>query len=496
MVRAHLHERIAHTLEDERAELRPHAAELALHFYEARHSVGPEPGLRYARRAADRAAAALAWEEAAAHLERSLELDSMRDPGDPSDRCELLLMLGDMRVKAGHPDFSAPFAEAAALARGRSSTQLARAAIGYGGHYYEAGVVDQKLIHLCREALVNLSDDEQDLRVHVLSRLAEILHFAGEDEVSMDLANQAVRIARDLGDSQALAAATAARHGSLLHISHLEERLEVSTELLRMTRALRDPQRLQMALQTRTFDLTQACRIEEARAAHHELTEIATASRQPMFEHFAVGWAASFAQMEGRLDEAERLAAESAVMRARMDTADAESVFAAQLVMIRISQGRMRELVEAVEHYTLEFPELAPWRAGLPIAYVSAERYDEATAELERAIAGLDDIPKDFFWIAAVVLLADASAQLRHRESADVLYETLAPYAGTLVQLGYAGSLGPVSRRLGLLAAVRGDRDAAVAHLESNLAAVEAAGLRLFETQAREDLEELATASA
>ena len=179
-----------------------------------------------------------------------------------------------------------------------------------------------------------------------------------------------------------------------------------------MARALRDPVRLQMFLQTRTFDLTQACRIEGARAAHRELTEIATASRQPMFEHFAVGWAASFAQMEGRLDEAERLAAESAVMRARMETADAESVFAAQLVMIRIAQGRLRELVEAVEHYTLEFPELAPWRAGLPIAYVAAERFDEATAELERAIAGLGDIPEDFFWLAAVILLADASAQL------------------------------------------------------------------------------------
>jgi DNA-binding SARP family transcriptional activator len=496
VVRAHLHERIAVTLEAQRAELRPHAAELALHFYEARHSAGPEPGLLYARRAADQAAGALAWEEAAAHIERSLELETMRDPSDPSDRCELLLMLGDMRVHAGHPDFSAPFAEAAALARGRSSTQLARAAIGYGGHYYEAGVIDETLIHLCREALAKLGDDEQDLRVQVLARLAEILHFAGETESSMELAAQAVQIARDLGDSRALAAATAARHGSLLHIAHLEERLEVSAELIRMARALRDPVRLQMALQTRTFDLTQAGRMEAARATHQELTEIATASRQPMFTHFAVGWEASFAQMEGRLDDAERLAAESAVMRARMETADAESVFAAQLVMIRIAQGRLRELVEAIEHYMNEFPELAPWRAGVPVAYVAAERYDEATVELERAMERLDEIPKDFFWLAAVILLADASAQLGHRESAEVLYKALEPYAGTFAQLGYAGSLGPVSRRLGLLAAVRGDREAATAHLDTTLAAVEAAGLRLFETQVRDDLDQLTTASA
>jgi DNA-binding SARP family transcriptional activator/tetratricopeptide (TPR) repeat protein len=496
VVRAHLHERIAQTLEAERAELRPHASELALHFYEARHSLGPDSGLLYARRAADRAAGALAWEEAAAHLERSLELDDMRDPPDLSDRCELLLMLGDMRVRAGHPGFSAAFAEAAAIARGRSSSQLARAAIGYGGHYYEAGVVDETLIHLCREALAKLGDDEQDLRVQVLARLAEILHFAGDTEASVELATQAVELARDLGDNRALLVATSAYHDSLLHIAHLDERVEVSAELVRMARALRDPIRLLMALQTRTFDLTQACRIDEARAASEELESIATASRQPMFEHFAVGWAASFAQMEGRLDDAERLASESAVMRARMETADAESVFAAQLVMIRISQGRLRELVEAIEHYTNEFPELAPWRAGVPVAYVSAGRDAEAALELERAIERLDEIPRDFFWLAAVILLADASWQLGHRESADVLYAALEPYAGAMVQLGYAGSLGPVSRRLGLLAAVRGDREAATAHLDTTLAAMQAAGLRLFETQARDDLAQLTTASA
>jgi hypothetical protein len=65
-----------------------------------------------------------------------------------------------------------------------------------------------------------------------------------------------------------------------------------------------------------------------------------------------------------------------------------------------------------------------------------------------------------------------------------------------MVQIGYAGSLGPVSRRLGLLADVRGDRDAAVAHLEATRSAMESAGLHLFEAQARTDLEDLATASA
>ena len=222
VVRAQLHDRIAQTLEYRRKELRPHPAELAHHFYEARHSLGPEPALRYARRAADSAAAALAWEDAAAHLERALELDELRDPGDPADRCELLLRLGEMRLRGGQPDFSDAFAGAAELARGRSSSQLARAAIGYAGYYYEAGVIDQTLIDLLREALLALdTHEEQDLRVQVLARLAEILHFAGEELLSMEAGAEAVDIARELGDDRVLAAALSGAHTSLLHVAHL-----------------------------------------------------------------------------------------------------------------------------------------------------------------------------------------------------------------------------------------------------------------------------------
>jgi tetratricopeptide (TPR) repeat protein len=250
-----------------------------------------------------------------------------------------------------------------------------------------------------------------------------------------------------------------------------------------------------MGLQDRIFDLIQSGRIVEARAHHEELKQVADELRQPFFAHLAVGWSASFAQMEGRLDEAERLAAESAVMRTRMETRDAESVFAAQLFMIRIAQGRLHELVDAVEQFIEEYPVLAVWRSGLPLVYISAGREDDARRELERMVADLDKVPRDFFWLAAMWALGEASAKLAHPEASALLYDTLEPYAGCIVQVGYAGCLGPISRVLGLLAAARGDHAAAVAHLEYALAMTEATGLRLFEAQARSELEQLATPS-
>ncbi|HMJ94543.1 MAG TPA: AAA family ATPase [Thermoleophilaceae bacterium] len=496
VVRAHLHELVAQTLEKHRAELRPHPAELSHHFYEARHSLGAQPALRYAREAADSAADSLAWEEAALHLERALELEGLPDAGDRDERCELLLQLAEMRLRAGHPGFSDAFAEAADAARGRSSTQLARAAIGYAGRYYEAGVVDTKLIDLLRDALAVIGDDEQDLRARLLARLAEILQFAGDEEASLGLAREAVQIAHDLADDHVLVDALAGSHVSMLHIRHLPERLIVSDELIRISRQIGDRERTLQGLHARIFDLIQTGEIRAAREALDELSSIAAEVRQPLFEHFAVGWSATFAQMDGRLEDAERLAAESAEMRRLMETADAEAVFAAQLFLIRLGQGRVGELLPAVEQFVDAYPALAAWRAALPLAYLADRREADSARELERAVAGLDELPQDFFWLATIGLLAEAAGKLPHPESAAVLYEKLEPYASCVVQVGYAGSIGPVARLLGLLAAARGERDTAVRHLEHALRFAEGAGLRLFETQARVELDELLTASA
>jgi hypothetical protein len=183
-------------------------------------------------------------------------------------------------------------------------------------------------------------------------------------------------------------------------------------------------------------------------------------------------------------------------MRRLMETADAEAVFAAQLFLIRLGQGRVGELLPAVEQFVDAYPALAAWRAALPLAYLADRREADSARELERAVAGLDAVPRDFFWLATVALLAEASAKLPHPQSAAVLYEQLEPYAGCMVQVGYAGSIGPVARLLGLLAAATGDREAAQLQLEAALAQAESAGLRLFETQARTELDELLMASA
>ncbi len=180
----------------------------------------------------------------------------------------------------------------------------------------------------------------------------------------MSLSGEAVQIAHDLADDHVLAAALAGRHVSLLHVDHLAERLAVSDELIRVSAKTGDRERALQGLHARIFDLLQSGEVAAARGCLDELAALAAEVRQPLYSHFAVAWSAAFAQMEGRLDEAERLAAESMEMRTNMESADAESVYAAQLFLIRHGEGRLGELVDAVEQVVEANPNLAAWRAG------------------------------------------------------------------------------------------------------------------------------------
>ena len=470
--RVRLHRRVAETLEAHRAELRPDVAELAHHFFQARHVGGVEPAIRYAREAADRAAESLAWEDEARQLERALDAERLREPSDAADRTELLLALGEALTRAGHAPARAVFATAAALSRGRAPEQLARAAIGYGGRYYEAGVIDPKLIELLREALDSVRPEEGELRSRLVARLAEILHFAGDPAASLRLSGEAVALADRLGDDETLAAALAGRHVSLLHVEHLDERLVVSGRLLELADAAGDPEREMQALQTRVFDLLCARRPGGARQHLDRLDALARELRQPLFAHFVVGWRCTFAQLEGRLEEAERLAFESYELRRALGTQDAESVLHAQMFMIRRAQGRLGELLPAVLEAVERHPALGAWRAALPLAHLAAGDERQARLEHDRTLAGLDAIPRDFFWLASMTLLAEATAAMRATGAAERLYGELAPFASRWVQIGYAASDGPVARSLGLLAAARGDAPRAAAHFEQALAAL------------------------
>jgi DNA-binding SARP family transcriptional activator/tetratricopeptide (TPR) repeat protein len=467
--RSRLHRRVGEALEHA-ARQRP-AAELAHHFFVAHDVVKT---VRYATRAADAAFDALAYEEAASHCERALE--ALADQGESADpeRSRLLLRLGNAQRRAGQADVERTFQRVVESARDRGDAeQLALAALG--GRHYESGERDDARVALLEEALTALGDADSVLRVRVLARLAEALHFAEAQERALTVSREGMEVAQRLGEPDAMIAALLGRHAALLHVAHVDERLDVLRRLVALAGAIGDHELAAHGWQWTVYARFESGDFAGGRQAHATFAALVKELRQPRYEHAGLGWQALFAQLDGELELTERLAQEAFALAERVQGLDPMALFAAQLFFVRREQDRLEELLPIVEAFVAA-NDVPRWRAVLVVTLA-------AVGQSERARAGLwafnfKTIPRDLWWLTTIALLAEACALVGDDVPARDLHELLAPHAERSVQVVFASHLGSVERCLGLLATAAGEWAAAATHFEAALRSHRAAAAR------------------
>src|ERR671937_277068 len=202
--RAELHLRVAEAIEACVPE--PSArvlTDLAHHFAAAAPVGGSERAVAYNLRAAEAATAGLAFAEAVAPLETALELGV----ADPRERARNRLDLGDACFRAGRSqDALEAYERAGDEARTlRDGELLARAATGYELACWRMGLPDERGLGFLEEALRALDPGDSTLRVQALVGLGRALAFTGAPERSAEVREEAIAIARRLGDRRALA---------------------------------------------------------------------------------------------------------------------------------------------------------------------------------------------------------------------------------------------------------------------------------------------------
>lgn len=461
--RTRLHLRVGQLLEHALNAVSP--GELAHHFFLARDLAGPEQAVRYCTKAAAAAVQALAYEDAIAHYRRALEALEAAEPDADQERCDLLLAMGDAQWRAGDPDVDATFAVAAASARRRGDVaQLARAALG--GRNYESGAPDARRVALLEEALADFPAGEQSvLRVRVLGLLAEALHYADAGGRALDLSAEALDVARALEDPEAQIAALLGRHAALLHIEHVDERLSLLRELGDLAGQTGRPDLQARGHLWSAYAYFELGDRDGARLEHRALERLAERLREPGYVIMALTLEAAFAQLDGDLEAAERLALESHALAKRVHYSH---MLTAQLFFIRREQGRLGELLPAIEAAAAT-NSIPTWRAGLTIALATTGHADRAQDAFEIAAHGLADLPRGSWWLATVAMLAEGCAHVGDGTHAQRLYDVLAPYADRSVQLSFAAHLGSVHRYLGLLAAAMKSWARAEEHFEAAL---------------------------
>lgn len=428
----------------------PHLAELAHHFWHAGIAAGmTSEAVDYSTRASRRAVAQLAYEDAARHYERALELVAGR-----AERCELLLGLGEAQLRAGDiPASRERFGAAAGLARELGGgAALARAALGRSGPGVTVLGHDAETVALLEEALAIVPRGAADLRARLLGRLTIELYHASAARREQ-LSDEAVALARAAGDPGALADALSARHVALWSPPHLTERRSLADEMVAVAEAADDRERALQGRNWRMLDLLESGRID---AAEHELEEhgrLPDELRLPGYQWWTSMWQAMLAVMRGRFEEAERLSAQAVDIGRRAGDRVADLFHWIQATYLRLEREPPPGAPDVPDRIAVGAVQSA-LRSDLPLLYAEAGRVDEARAELDALAAdGFAAVAPDMNNLASLAGLAQGALVLGDGRRAAELYGLLEPFRDRTIVIGRAAiCLGPAELYLGMAA--------------------------------------------
>jgi DNA-binding SARP family transcriptional activator/tetratricopeptide (TPR) repeat protein len=475
--RARLHRRVGEALE---ASGQASLSALALHFTRATGVQDAEKAISYATQAGLEATAVLAHEEAVEHYSRALEVVTRAYPEDAARRLELLLAMGEACVRAGERARSRDvLLEAGRLAEQLDDVpSLVRAVVGAARRYVQQLREDTELIAYVERALQRTAGQQTRERVRLLARACGTFYYSSQRGRMEALSQEAVRIAHELDDPEALAYGCSARRAALWDPTHLDERLEASTAMLTAARQVGE---LELQLQAHAWlvvDLLERGDRDGVDAQIDTFRVGAEVLRQPLFRWQALIWRGMRALLDGSLLEAEEAAAEALAAGAPAETITAPQYYTMQLLNVRREQGRGGEIENAIRDMALANPHRPGWRVGMGLIAWDTGRPDEARAEFERvAEINFAEVIQDGEWLPTMALLSQLCILVGDRERAAVLADLLEPYAANNIVRGVgAVCLGSTSRLLGRLTAMLGRRTDARGHFEAALEA--AAALR------------------
>jgi len=437
-------------------------------------------------RAAEQAMAQLAFGDAAEVLERALEVfDRLPNP-DPIERCDLLLDRAEALLKAGNISEGRHICcEVANTARRLASADLlARAALAYGS-VFVFGEVDGTLVELLHETLAMIDEKDSATRARLTARLAAAMQPADDPGAAMDLARDAIAMARRVDDRPALLNAIRSGCSALMDFADPAERLALNREHVSLAEEIGLPLealRGQMRIVIDALDLGDMEAGDEAIVAYDRL---ASPTCLPHHVWRVTSFRAMRALIEGRFEEAGLLMNEARLQAGRLENPNAERCMALQRIAsarIREDFGDLRESFEAArrELRPTGFSDFFLRLIGVS-NFARMERLDEAprgwVVDLTEEVVASRFFDRSVLCAAAEMVAASGDAG-----AAEKIFVRLQPYADHWVTWGLYGMAceGPISRHLALLASAGGRPDDAERFFERALESARRCGARPF----------------
>ena len=456
--RAHIHRRLGEALEQVFARrLDDHLPELAHHFERAAELGTTDNAIHYSRRAGDAALAQLAYDEAATHFRRALALA----PAGDAEVCDLQLALGEAQKRSGDPAYRRTLLEAADLAgRLGDAQRLARAAVANTRGFWSAtGSIDRERVAALEAALDALGPGDDPMRACVLAKIAVELVYTGDAEGVRRRSDEALAMARRLGDPSTLAAVLAPRYNTIRgDPATLDERLANTVELLDVAAGIPDPSLRCEAWAWRGIAALEAADVDTATRCFEVFDRLAAESRQPTARWYSTYMQASRALLAGRFADAERLSADAFRLGRSAGHADAEMFFSCQRIQLAFERDGLDRWERPLRVALNRHPEsrwfLRTWQA---LAFCETGRAGEARAIFdELAAKDFADLAFEPVWLYVLCNNAAVCAHLGDVDRAAALLDMIRPYDGQVVTMSSLAYSGAVSHYLAVLARTLG----------------------------------------
>ena len=449
--RALLHRRTAEALEERYGdEPGERLGELAAHWAAAIVSTDATKAIDYARRAGERALKQLAPEEAVRWYRQAFALHERTPDYDRTERCEILIGLGEAKRQSGDLEYRQTLLEAAGLAEALGDVdQLCRAVLANSrGWTSQVLAVDSERVRAL-EAASRALPNEDPRRGEVLALLGLELHYSGDPARCRRLAAEAVEISRAFGDPAAFATTLLNACWAVWTPDMLNERERLTEELVDLARELNNPS-LDFWAASRQWEVAiESGDRTRAESAHRVMGTLADSVADPCFVWLWLLDDSLWALIRGDLQASEQRAHDALEAATAAGQPDGAVYFGAQLFTVRDHQGRAGELVELMMQIADGPDSLPAWRAGAAISLIRSGRGAEAC---EMALAeDFQSVPWDATWAGAVFNWARVCSELGLADRSQELYELLLPFEG---QFAAGGCLlyGSIAGALGRLA--------------------------------------------
>ena len=431
-------------------------------------------------RAAEQAAARLAFEQAADHLEWAVTSGG-------ATGAELLVRLGEARLNAGDWErAAAAFERAVAEARATADAEtLARAALGFGAGLsgFEVRLHDHRQITLLEEAAAALGEREGPLLAYVLARLSVALSFVDAPTRRAALSSRAVAVAEGSGDPAALAYALGTHADVVAGPDHVQERLVLAHRMVELARSAGSDELTLLGHRFRIVALLESGRIADVDREISAFTTVAERYRVPLVRWYVPLFGGMRALMRGDLETAERLAGEAAAVGAQAGSVNAPMLAETLRLAIAREAGTPPVLSDEMRDYLADALAAAPQVVGLYVlvgglAMLAGDLVETARCLDAIAHLGFGADERDAEWLGSLTGAAEMCLALGDRVRAARVHELLAPYAGLFVVDGIAAAcLCAVDEVLAGLAGLLGRPADARRHLEHARTAYVSAGM-------------------